>query len=211
MAYTLHNSPPPILWISALYGYVAGFALFLLIRLYGWTLRTKTTGEVPRGPCILSFWHENLLLYMLRFPSHPPRQVWLQHPRLYMRPVHVLLRLLGAKVVYGSSGNGGRAALEQVLDALCNGSSTVINPDGPMGPPRELKSGVVELGRRSSLPVVPLSLRSDLSLVLPTWDGKSFPLPFSTVHFHYHSALRFEKDQEVGTVELKNGMDGVAL
>ncbi len=44
---------------------------------------------------------------------------WMQHPSWYMKPVHVLLRLLGVeRIILGSTGHSGREAAEHVVEYL---------------------------------------------------------------------------------------------
>ena len=109
-------------------------------------------------------------------------QAWIQHPVWYMKPVHILLRLMGVKkIIMGSTGHSGREAADQLLDHLRQGCSTVLNPDGPHGPAFVLKKGILHLSLKSKVPIVPLRFSSSSYRELKTWDRKKFARPFSTI------------------------------
>jgi lysophospholipid acyltransferase (LPLAT)-like uncharacterized protein len=106
----------------------------------------------------------------------------MQHPVWYMKPIHVLLRLMGVKkIILGSSGHSGRDAADLLVDYLRLGYSTVINPDGPNGPAFVPKKGIIHLSLKSKVPIVPLRFSSSSYQELKTWDRKKFPRPFSTI------------------------------
>lgn len=181
--YRVDDVPWPLVPLFHLYGYGTGalaFALLLVLR----ALVTVEWDGVERatGPGrILCVWHEHVLLY---FMVRPPltRQVWINHPFWYMRPVHVLMRWVGIeRIILGSTGAGGRQAVDELVPALRDGASTAMFPDGPAGPPRRLKKGVLHLAAQTGLPVVPLRFEPSRALRLPGWDGKLLPLPFSTL------------------------------
>lgn len=106
----------------------------------------------------------------------------MSHPAAYMRPAHVMFRRMGvSEVVLGSSGEEGRRAANQIAHLVAEGCSTTISPDGPYGPARVLKKGVLHIAVQSGVPIVPLTIRSSRFLRLRTWDDKRFPLPFSRI------------------------------
>jgi lysophospholipid acyltransferase (LPLAT)-like uncharacterized protein len=99
-----------------------------------------------------------------------------------MRPAHVVFRLMGAgHIVLGSSGEEGRRAANQIARLAAAGYSTTISPDGPYGPPRVLKKGVLHMALQSGVPIVPVTITSSRFIRLKTWDDKRLPLPFSRI------------------------------
>jgi lysophospholipid acyltransferase (LPLAT)-like uncharacterized protein len=108
-----------------------------------------------------------------------------------MKGVHLFLRWMGVgHLALGSSGNGGKAALNQLVPLLQQGASTFINPDGPYGPAQVVKNGVLELALRSGLPVLAIRVTCSRALRLPTWDRKFLPLPGSRISFEYSSPIQ---------------------
>lgn len=181
--YRVDDVPWPLRPLFHLYGYGMGaLALALLLALRAlvrveWHGIERATGAGR----ILCAWHEHVLLY---FAVRPPltHQVWINHPFWYMRPVHVVMGWIGVeRIILGSSGAGGRKAVDELVPALAAGASTAMFPDGPAGPARVLKRGVLHLAVQTGLPVVPVRFEPTRAVRLPGWDGKHLPLPFSTV------------------------------
>lgn len=118
------------------------------------------------------------------------KQIWMQHPLLFMKPIHIMLKMMGTnEFAYGSSGNDGKAALERVVERLKDGYSTVITPDGPRGPVKELKAGPLIFSKRSGVPIIPMTFKCTNFWVMNTWDKKIWPKPFSTVVITYHEPI----------------------
>ena len=56
-----------------------------------------------------------------------------------------------------------------------------ITPDGPRGPRRELKPGVVMIASQSGLPIVPVGIGFVRAWRFGSWDRFALPLPGSTL------------------------------
>jgi len=107
----------------------------------------------------------------------------MQHPAWYTKPVAVLLSLIGVqRFILGSTGHDGRRAADELVTYLKDGYSTLIVPDGPHGPARTLKKGVLHIALQSGVPIVPLHISATKALRSSSWDRKMQPLPFSTIH-----------------------------
>jgi lysophospholipid acyltransferase (LPLAT)-like uncharacterized protein len=174
-----HLKPFFLVW-----GYISGWTLYawaLLIRL---TCKITFEGEplpARQQSVVYCIWHRDLALYFGVF-NKVSKQVWLNDPAWYMKPVHVLLHLTGVEhICLGSSGNNGKAALENVIGFLKQGYSTVVACDGPAGPPMQLKPGVLWMSRDAGIPIIPLRFSYSKATQLGGWDKKIVPLPFSKI------------------------------
>ena len=58
---------------------------------------------------------------------------------------------------------------------------TAVAPDGPGGPVRVLKRGVLHMAARSGVPVTPLAFDHGAAWRAPSWDRKWIVLPFSRI------------------------------
>jgi len=132
---------------------------------------------------IYAMWHDGLIPYFIVNVRYSGRYVWLNHPAWFMKPIHFILYMMGTeKIVLGSSGNSGKEALVEVVSYLQQGYNTTINPDGPIGPVKELKEGVLNMAVESGIEVVPLRITTNRAWVLEsTWDHKRIPKPFSKI------------------------------
>lgn len=176
----------PPYWI---YGYGLGVLLRLWILFVGLTSRIERRGRTPEGPVILALWHENWFVFFctfLRLPTH----VWINHPWWYMRHIHVALRMSGIRLILGSTGNDGREAADRLVERLRAGASTAISPDGPYGPFRVLKKGVLHVALQSGLPIVPVRFRVTPDVRMRSGDRRVMPLPFSKIIVEYGEPWR---------------------
>lgn len=92
---------------------------------------------------------------------------------------------LGYRTLYGSSTRGGARALLGAVRELHAGRAVAFTPDGPRGPRRELKPGVIAAAQRGGAIVVPLHAESDRAWRLPSWDRLMIPQPFARVWITY--------------------------
>ena len=122
------------------------------------TLRVKHIGEdnVELAPQhIVALWHGHLLM--------------MPHAH-YRRPISVLIsqsrdgelitRLFeyyGVEASRGSSTRGGTAGFRDLIRAARAGHNLAFTPDGPKGPPRIAKEGVVLAAQLTGLPIIPVA------------------------------------------------------
>ena len=170
--------------LTQAYGYLVGGSVFVLLRMIGMTCRKEYVNRESYdslNACILTSWHHNNVPFFILF-SDMKNFVSMHHPLWYMKPVHVMARLMGCqKIIPGSSGHNGKKAAGIVISHLKQGFSTMINPDGPAGPPCVLKPGVLKMASQSGLPMVPLTIETPKCVTINSWDRKRIPVPFSRV------------------------------
>lgn len=189
MTYRVDNIPFLLKPFFLLYAYCAAAFLFSVQLLLFATCRIEKEGEehpAPHKNHIYATWHENLLPYFVVYRKYKEPYAWINHPLWFMKPVHITLRWMGMKKLFlGSSGHGGKEAMLQVVEHLKQGCSTMINPDGPSGPPYILKPGVLQMSKLSGIPIVPIRFELTRCFRLGAWDRKKVPLPFSSIRVVY--------------------------
>ena len=190
---TLFNTSFPRKHLHIALGWVLAVGWFAIVVLYRLTLRVERvgTGHLKGSKAhIYVFWHENLPMYFHTHLRISEPQVWMQHPALFMTPVHAMIQLMGVRnLAFGSTGNDGKQALREVIAKLGEGCSTVITPDGPRGPVKQLKAGALIMAADSGLPIIPMTFHSSAHWVMPTWDRKLWPKPFSRIVITYHPPI----------------------
>ena len=184
MRYRVDNIPK--LWHPFWLGYSWAVALgiwLLLIMLHATcNIRVENRNYFNgQHSFIYSLWHRFWFLWAVSFVRSHHRQAWIQHPAAYMKPVHIGLRLMGIRVLLGSGGEEGRKAASELVGLLRQGWSTVISPDGPHGPQGILKKGILHIALQSRVQILPVRFIAPRTFVLPSWDRKPIPLPFSRV------------------------------
>ena len=189
MTWTVDTVPwalKPLVWF---YGIVAASLFWLFLTVWRVTLNVRIEGQLDSPIQVL--WHQHLVLYFLIHKKFDPTSCWMQHPALYMKPIHLLLQWKGVrKLAFGSSGSKGRAALSHVIAHVNSGGTTVICPDGPAGPPMTIKKGVFILAKENQSCVNAISFQCEKPIYLPTWDRKIIPLPFSTVRVRINPSIQ---------------------
>ena len=192
------NEVPLILKpIFYLYGYGIPFLGFIYCLIVHLTSKIVIIGREhlkERSNYIFCFWHKFISLYFTVF-LHTRLHVWMQHPTWYMKPSHVMLRLIGVKkIILGSSGYSGKEAADQLVEYLKKGYSTVILPDGPSGPPLKMKKGALHISLQSNVPIVPMRFQISNSFEIRNWDRRKWPLPFSRITVEFGKPIQITED-----------------
>jgi lysophospholipid acyltransferase (LPLAT)-like uncharacterized protein len=142
--------------------------------------------------CIIAVWHGRVLPIAY---THRDRgvAVLISRSRDGERIARVTERM-GFVTVRGSSSRGGEQALREMIDIA--GRRTVLGmvPDGPRGPARIAKPGIVYLASRTGLPVLPLSVSATPAWVARSWDRMRIPRPFARVRLAYGAPLSVPRD-----------------
>ncbi len=99
---------------------------------------------------------------------------------------------LGYRAVRGSSSRGAARALLGAVRELQAGRSVAFTPDGPRGPRRELKPGVVAAAQRGGGVIVPIHARANRGWRLDSWDRFLIPQPAARVTVTYGRPFEVE-------------------
>ena len=108
---------------------------------------------------------------------------------------------LGFTVVRGSATRGGARAFKQLLQCVKEGSNVAITPDGPKGPRRQVKSGVIELSRLSGMPILPVAFGAWPRTILKSWDEFLVPHPLARVVYVWGEPVYVPEDADKEAVE----------
>ncbi len=165
--------------------FVAQILALPLLLLYRATLRIRLYHRQPvermrreGRPIIFEFWHENMILGML---PHRNWQVYVLVSQHFDGEVIArILHAYGLRTVRGSSTRGGSRAFRWMRDRMRSaGICVAFTPDGPTGPRRKAKSGVVRLAAETGAPIIPLGVAASRAIRLNSWDRLMVVLPFS--------------------------------
>ena len=160
------------------------------VRMLASSWRIKVTHEqrwrdVSRTgrPCVFLLWHETLLP-LLWHHRYQGVTLLISEARdgQYLSDLGAAL---GYKAVRGSSTRGGARALLGAVRQLQAGRSVAFTPDGPRGPRRELKPGVVAAAQRGGGVIVPVYAEADRAWRLHSWDRFMIPKPLARVRITY--------------------------
>ena len=189
------------------------FLAALLIRGLHATLRVRHVRleNIENTPqYILAFWHAHLLL-MLHSRYRLPISVMISRSKdgEYIARV---FDWYGVNSARGSSHRGGSAALRELIREARAGKNIVFTPDGPKGPARIAKDGVVYAAQATGLPIVPIAFAAKKKKLLRSWDRMVVPMPFSRALFLYGDPIVVPRDGDVEEwrVEIERRMNALA-
>ena len=117
-------------------------------------------------------------------------------------------------MIRGSSSDKGRDAYEAILDALNKpGSLVAMTPDGPKGPAKIPKAGIVKAAQRTGAVIIPAAAHSTKRWGFTNCDTFYVAKPFGRIEVIYGEPLLFnEEDQfEDCLLKVKEAMDALEL
>ncbi len=94
-------------------------------------------------------------------------------------------RRWGYRIISGSSTRGGTSGLRRAVRALRDGSDGAFTPDGPRGPARHVKTGVVAAAQLGRALIVPVAAAAAPAWRARSWDAFLLPRPFARVRIVY--------------------------
>ena len=159
----------------------------MAIRALARTWAVSIQGRFPTGPCIVAFWHSEMLPVLFVFRALRP--VALVSPSEDGLLIATVLKDWGYDVVAGSSSRGGKEALQTLVE-LAAQHVVLITPDGPRGPAHIAKPGAVIAAHRAGVPLVLVRMHAARTQIFHrSWDRFQLPLPFTQITLHVSAAI----------------------
>lgn len=171
-----------LIWLFSALAVVVFRVLFMTLRTE-FHLSDETTNpyQVPENQTFTyCVWHDSLLIPV--FLGRQPATIAIVGQHRDGDYVSAILKAQGIDCVRGSSSKGGIQAIRQILEKGQD-HHFVVTPDGPRGPRREMKSGVIFLAGKANKPIVPTAFTCRSYWSFGTgWTDLIVPKPFSTIH-----------------------------
>lgn len=174
----------PVLWLT---GYLLRFLTTLLFA----TLKVRFIGkellqEKTQGRLIISLWHDELFLAPLI------RKVLKKHPLAIVVSKSRDGKILSAYInTYSNAeaievaSNKRHAALLQMVQAVEEGKTLLITPDGPRGPKHVIKPGLPYTAEKAQAHILTMHWHASSVWHLNTWDQMQIPKPFAKVEIRF--------------------------
>ena len=91
----------------------------------------------------------------------------------------------GYTVFRGSSSKRGREALNELAEYIKRRQTSfcALVADGPKGPARKVKKGIVFLAKHTGAPIFPIRCGAKRRILNRSWDETTIPLPFNKIVF----------------------------
>ena len=168
----------------------------LFVTILGITWRFSLKTPKPQGKVIYAFWHRNMvpLMYLHKGENIVIMVSSSKDGQLIAGPA----KLFGFKSARGSSGRKGISATRELIKFSLN-NSLAITPDGPKGPAKQIKDGILYLAYITKLPIVLVAVDASRETVFDTWDNFSLPKLFSKISINYGNPIFINSKEEIIT------------
>jgi len=188
--------------------FLAPLAYFLL-RLYlslirvrvlneGGLLNFLESGEKGVG----ALWHQRflgVLSYVRKFRKFSLAiMISMSRDGDWISPV---AKRLGLRPVRGSSSRGGKEALAAMVQDLAKNQAALHIVDGPQGPQKVVKAGLIRLAQLSRASIVPIYISVDRAWITRSWDRFLIPKPFSRVLVRFGEPIPVPERMDPGDFE----------
>ncbi len=157
-----------------------------------------------KTPCIYAMWHAHQFC-IHGLPERDKVNVLISRSR-DGQVIADVVEKWGFKTIRGSKGKKGAVeASMQMLAALKNNENCAMMVDGPKGPPRIVKDGVIKLAKLSGAPIVPIYWHSKnfTWVKFPSWDEMRSPIFATNMVNLYGEPLYVAPDGDEEEARLK--------
>ena len=160
---------------------------------HSWRFRVRHADRwcalrAARTPFVFLLWHE-AFLPLLWLHRHQDVAIVVSDGKEGRYLSEYALRL-GYRPIPGSSTRRGARALLASVRALGEGTPVAFTPDGPLGPRREIKPGLVRAAQRAGAAILPLHAVAHAAWRFNSWDRLMVPRPLSRVEVGYGESFR---------------------
>lgn len=155
----------------------------LYLRIVFFTNRESTKGlnrlqELldQEEPVLVAIWHESTAVLLPKFGQKHFHALSSKSTdgELATR----LLKCFRVECIRGSSSRDGSQALNEMVKTAPNVKALGITIDGPRGPRRKSKPGIVVLSQRTGYSILLVAASATKSIRIKSWDRTCIPLPF---------------------------------
>jgi lysophospholipid acyltransferase (LPLAT)-like uncharacterized protein len=163
---------------------------------------------------IVVTWHRASIFFVQFFGSHRPMIMFSRSKD--GEYIARFAQMFGVQPVRGSSSRGGAAALREMTNYLKKGGKVCASVlDGPQGPARVAKKGMVVLAMETGAPIIPIIWSANRVFTFKkTWDKTMLPLPFSTIMITAADPIFIPpdlgpEDQEAYRIKIENSLNQI--
>ena len=117
---------------------------------------------------------------------------------------------IGWKLLRGSSSSRGREVFKEIVEVLSSGGKVVaITPDGPKGPAKIPKPGVIRAAQKTGALIIPAIGQPKKRWGFKNWDTFYVAKPFSKIVLHYGKPFEVKRsdDFQKSINKLKSELD----
>ena len=161
-------------------------------------------------PVIFAVWHGQLLSISFDLAQNHFHAIAGTHKDAEL--ISQIMTSWGWKMHRGSSKEKGHVAYKAMLQTLKRDKiSIAITPDGPTGPARIPKPGVIRAAQSTGAQIIPVGVFSTKKWGFTNWDTFYLEKPFGKIFLQYGEPLQLDPEHDFETCKklLSDAMDKV--
>jgi len=175
--------------------------LYHLVRGYSATFRFRFENELPLlahlkagGRVLICAWHQQFFSLIVPFRRYATLRPALMISRSADGELIAgVARHIGWHTIRGSSTQGGKAALKEMIRHMQKNRLAGHVVDGPKGPMGQVKAGAIQLALMTGAVIVPVYVSADRAWFFNSWDHFFIPKPFSRILIRFDSPIRLSR------------------
>ena len=152
--------------------------------------------SIKRGmPVIITVWHGHLLSIVHDLRREHVHAIAGTHKDADL--ISEIASRWGWNMIRGSSKEKGNIAYKKMIASLKKpGSILFITPDGPTGPRRIPKPGIIRAAQATNAVIIPTSVHSTKNWKFNNWDTFYLEKPFGKIYIEYGEPITYDKTMD---------------
>ena len=152
--------------------------------------------SIEKGtPVIIAVWHGHLLSVLHDLRREHVHAVAGTHKDADL--ISEIASRWGWNMIRGSSKEKGNIAYKKMIASLkMPGSILFITPDGPTGPRRIPKPGIIRAAQATNAIIIPTSVHSTKNWKFNNWDTFFLEKPFGKIYIEYGEPITYDKTMD---------------
>ena len=158
--------------------------------------RENYLNSIKKGmPVIIAVWHGHLLSIVHDLRREHAHAVAGTHKDADL--ISEIASRWGWNMIRGSSKEKGNIAYKKMIASLkMPGSILFITPDGPTGPRRIPKPGIIRAAQATNAIIIPTSVHSTKNWKFNNWDTFYLEKPFGKIYIEYGEPITYDKTMD---------------
>ena len=177
---------------------LAKWLLLLIYKTNRWDIRGSENFEIAlnnKQSVIISTWHGQLLTPFMHLAKK--KHYGLAGLNRDGELISKVGNQLGWKILRGSSSKGGSRIFIEIVKILRQPSTLIgITPDGPRGPEKIPKAGVIKAAQKTGAIIIPVSSISTRNWKFVNWHTFFLEKPFGKIYLKYGKPITFKIEDD---------------
>lgn len=167
---------------------IIGIIIYWIIRIIRSTLRIEivTDNEYNKNEVyVYGFWHGKIFIPMTNMIINEKKMINIVSPSKDGEIMATIVEKYKYITLRASSDRDGLKGLIVALKKIKDGYSLGFAADGPKGPAKNVKSGLIYVAQKSGRAIVPVGSAIDSKWIFQkAWDKTEIPKPFSKCAYY---------------------------